>query len=103
MTQGKSKLPKVFHNDINKNIDNNNKIFYSATKEKNASEDKPINITKKINDIFSSPNYIYKADVEITTKSDTYTTKIIGRNKSHLITMENKTIPISEIKNIKTK
>lgn len=97
------KLPKVFQNKIDKDLNNNNKFFYSANnKNENQSQaEKPIDINKKINEIFSSPNYVYKANVEIKTKSNSYVTKIIGRNKNYLITMDNKTIPISEIIDIK--
>lgn len=104
------KIPKVFQNKINKNINNNNKYYYSANRNTNdniVKEDvnkeitKPKNINKKINEIFSSPTYVYKANVEITTKDSTITTKIIGRNKSYLITMDNKTIKIDDIIDIK--
>ena len=106
------KLPKVFQNKINKDISNNNKYYYSANKESdnNITKEtnklntiKPKNINKKINEIFSSPTYVYKANVEITTKDSTITTKIIGRNKNFLITMNNKTIPIDNIVDIKLK
>ena len=67
-------LPKVFHNKID----------------------------KKINEIFSSPNYVYKANVEITLKDKKVTKRIIGRNKNYIITMDNTLIPISDITDIKS-
>lgn len=106
------KLPKVFQNTIDKDISNNNTYYYSANKDEvnnNTNETtklkipKPNNINKKINEIFSSPTYVYKANVEITTKESNITTKIIGRNKNYLITMDNKTIPINDIIDIKLK
>lgn len=106
------KLPKVFQNKIDKDISNNNKFYYSANKDindnlikENANKEitKPKNINKKINEIFASPTYVYKANVEITTNDSTITTKIIGRNKSYLITMDNKTIKIDDIIDIKVK
>ena len=105
------KLPKVFQNKIDKDVSNNNKFYYSANKTNesdvkenlNKKEIKPKNINKKINEIFASPTYVYKANVEITTKDSTITTKVIGRNKSYLITMDNKTIPIDNIIDIKLK
>lgn len=105
------KLPKVFQNKIDKDVSNNNKFYYSANKTNesdvkenlNRKEIKPKNINKKINEIFASPTYVYKANVEITTKDSTITTKVIGRNKSYLITMDNKTIPIDNIIDIKLK
>ena len=105
------KLPKVFQNKIDKDVSNNNKFYYSVNKTNesdvkenlNKKEIKPKNINKKINEIFASPTYVYKANVEITTKDSTITTKVIGRNKSYLITMDNKTIPINDIVDIKLK
>ena len=95
--------PKVFKNTINKEIHNNNKIFYSksSTVDNNEKKDNK-SIIQKINEIFDSPNYIYKANVKITTKDGTSTKRIIGRNKDYIITMDNKLIPINDIINIKS-
>lgn len=105
--------PKVFQNKIDKKINTNNNIYYSNNDKDKTADKKPIKnkeiipnstkIRKKINEIFTSRNYIYKANVEIKTKDNTYVTKIIGRNKSHLITMDNKTILIDDIIDIEKK
>ena len=99
------KLPKVFANKINKNIANNEKIYYSSSEnrttesaEKNRSESK--NIYQKINDIFNSEKYVYKADVNITLKNGSKKTQIIGHNNGYLITINNELIPISEVEDI---
>lgn len=103
-------LPKVFQNRIEKKITNNKKAYYSNNKENIIKNDtikdnKNIefskNINKKINDIFKSTNYVYKANVEIKTKTNTINTRIIGRNKKYLITFENEVIPIEDIIDIK--
>ena len=95
-------LPKVFHNTINKRFDNNRNVYYSN----NTYEDNTItdirNVSQKINDIFSSPNYVYKANVEITLKDKKVTKRIIGRNKNYIITMDNDLIPITDIIDIKS-
>lgn len=96
-------IPKVFHNKINKKINNNNKIYYST---KNSNIDEKINnkqqdIRKELRNIFNSSNYIYKASVEIKTKEQTYKTKIIGRNKNYVITIDNQVILIDNIISIK--
>lgn len=107
------KLPGVFANKVNKDAGNNNKIFYSS---KNNSAPEPTNevslgdrfiasdvskvyknINQKINAIFNSSNYIYKADVEITLKDGKIMKRIVGKNGTHLITMENELIPISDV------
>ena len=41
--------------------------------------------------------------MEIKLKDGTVTKKIVGKNSTHLITMENELIPISDIVDIKTK
>lgn len=93
--------PKVFKNTINKNIKNNEHIFYSKNKVNEEIKDSR-NIIQKINDIFTSPNYVYKANVKIKTNDDFITTRIIGRNKDYIITIDNKLIPIKNILDIKS-
>ena len=95
--------PKVFHNDINKKFNNNKDVFYSKNDEdedKDRKDRKSIN--QKINEIFSSPNYVYKANVEIVLEDKTINKRIIGRNKNYLITMDNSVIPIKDIVDIKS-
>ena len=98
-------LPKVFHSSKNKEFTNNSNIYYSSHK-RNTENDKEIrevkSIAQKINEIFASPNYIYKANVEITLKGKKVTKRIIGRNKNYIITMDNTLIPISDIIDIKS-
>ena len=95
-------LPKVFHNKIDKKFDNNRSVFYSNnTYEEDRSVDTRT-VLQKINEIFSSPNYVYKANVEITLKDKKVTKRIIGRNKNYIITMDNDLIPLSDIVDIKS-
>ena len=95
-------LPKVFHNKIDKKFDNNRSVFYSNNSYE---EDRSVDtrtVLQKINEIFSSPNYVYKANVEITLKDKKITKRIIGRNKNYIITMDNDLIPIIDILDIKS-
>lgn len=98
-------LPKVFQNNINKKFNNNNNIYYSGSNnmDENRNETKDNkSVVQKINEIFSSPNYVYKANVEITLKNKKVNKRIIGRNKNYIITMDNTLIPINEILDIKS-
>jgi len=102
-------LPKVFHNKIDKSFNNNKNVFYSKNNSENSQDsnvsEKTIdtkNTLQKINEIFSSPNYVYKANVEITLKDKKITKRIIGRNKNYIITMDNDLIPIMDIIDIKS-
>lgn len=100
------KLPEIFHNKIEKKLNNNESVFYSKDNKKIETEDNRndnLNISQKINQIFSSPNYIYKADVLIKLKDKELNTRIIGRNKNFLITMDNQLIPITDILDITKK
>ncbi len=106
------KLPKVFANKVDKNAGNNENVFYSDHESittdngKNIERDITLpkkNINQKLNDIFNSPSYIYKADVVIKLKDRTITKRIVGRNSTHLITMENELIPLSDIVDISAK
>ena len=95
-------LPKVFHNRIDKKFDNNRNVYYSNnTYDEERSVDTRT-VLQKINDIFSSPNYVYKANVEITLKDKKVTKRITGRNKNYIITMDNDLIPITDIVDIKS-
>lgn len=103
------KLPSVFANKIEKKINNNEQIYYSKLEDKKEinknNYDKEhleiignnLNINQKINKIFSSTKYVYKADVHIILKNGEIEDRIIGKNSTHLITMDNKLIPIGDI------
>lgn len=97
------KLPKVFANKINKNLDNNKSIFYSNKENIDVVDNSirnsnpAVNINQKINSIFSSPKYVYKADVDITTNNGVVSKRVVGKNGTHLITIDNELIPISNI------
>ena len=88
-----------FANKIDKVINNNEKVYYSNLKEKKVKNTK--SVYQKINDIFSSRNYIYKADVVITTNTGEVNKRIIGRNNKNLITDKNEIIPIDSIIDIR--
>lgn len=98
------KIPKVFKGSVKTN-GNNEKIYYSnENNKKNIKDNKPnehLNINQKIKNIFNSSDYIYKADVEIKLKNGWTKKRIVGRNSTHLITMENELIPLSDVLDIK--
>ena len=101
------KLPKVFANKIDKNLNNNEKVYYNKNEERKIEEKDPLSsiltVNQKINQIFSSARYVYKADVVITTKNGKLNKRIIGRNRNELITMDNEVININDIIDIEFK
>lgn len=105
----KKDLPEMFHNEFNKNINNNRCIFSSLTDRKERVDKKEyeeyngydrFTIEQKIFNIFNSRDYIYKADVTIVTNNGVLNKRIVGKSKDNLITMDNEYIPISIIKDI---
>ena len=97
------KLPGVFANRISSSAAHNDTVYYTNSNHKeeinnlNNKKNKYQNINQKINSIFNSPRYVYKANVKIKLKDETIKRKIIGKNSLHLITMDNELIPISDI------
>lgn len=98
------KLPKVFANKIDKELNNNESVYYNKNEERKIEEKDPLTsiltVNQKINQIFSSARYVYKADVIITTKNGKVNKRIIGRNRNELITMDNEVINVNDILDI---
>ena len=90
-------LPKVFAVPIDKKISNNENLFRSSKTE---IKKDPVSISE-INKIFNSKNYVYKTRVTITTKDKKEEIDVIGLKSDNLLTMDGRSIPISEIYEIK--
>ena len=95
-----SDLPKVFQNEIDKDIGNNNKYSYDKNEEINNVRKSGVPVLEKIKNIFNSPNYVYKADVIIEYHGSKQEKRVIGYNKNELITIDDEKISISEIDDI---
>lgn len=93
------KIPKVFANKIDKEVGNNERVYYGNDNNHEFRND-GLNINQKINQIFGSSKYVYKADVIIKLKDKIISKKIIGRNRNQLITMDNELININDIVDI---
>lgn len=96
-------LPSLYKGKINILNKNQNKAVLKKVEEnvKNVVEEEPKNINRKIKDIFSSPNYVYKADVNIVMMDGSNLKKtIIGRTNNSLITMDDELIDVSKISKI---
>ena len=100
----------MYKNRINKKLDNTQFVYSTMDKNNNEVREDPdirgikydnVSIDRKINDIFSADDYIYKADVKIVTDNDEVMSRRLGaRNKNNLITIDNEFIPISSIRDI---
>lgn len=101
-------LPEMFKGSINKDTNNNERVFSTLNSSKTIinNNNSSINnfskyeVNKKINDIFNSSDYVYKVDVTIVTEDGEYKKRVVGRVKDSLITMDNEKIPIDSIRDI---
>ncbi|MFA5604219.1 MAG: hypothetical protein WDA12_05165 [Bacilli bacterium] len=101
------KLPKVFVNKVDRVLTNNEKVSYGLSENHNIEPIEKLivkktnmDVNQKIRAIFNSPGYVYKASVVIKLKNGTIQKQIIGKNNTHIITIENELIPINEILDI---
>lgn len=100
------KLPNIFVNKNTGIVKNNEEFYYGIDNINNETKIidnnmKDILIRKKIDDIFNSSSFIYKARVIITTKDNDKEYTLIGRDKNKLLTIDNETILISDVLDIK--
>ena len=100
-------LPKMYHSTIDKNINNVQKLY--TTMDKTKKEEIPIRkhevydrftIEQKIQNIFNSPSYVYKADVFIELDNEVVKKRIVAYINNNLITIDNEYIPVDKIKDI---
>ena len=89
------KLPKVFQNPINHDLDNDQRTYVSF------SDKRKIDKNVDIEDIFKGRDFIYKRKVLITFSDNSSKEEyIVSRNSNYLITINNEKILINKIKNI---
>ena len=89
--------PKVFANPINKKIDNVQDLFRS---DKDSRSINPVDVNKKINEIFASRNHVYKSKVRITLKDAVVEKEIVGKTNINLLTLDGDLIRITDILDI---
>lgn len=107
----KKELPKMYQTKINKTVPSIQKVYSTLDNKAEIEEYREersipttkyssISIEKKIDNIFNSPDYVYKADVTIITDTETIKRRVIARNRNNIITIDNEYIPISIIRDI---
>ncbi len=102
----KKELPKIYAETVDK--DTNHVVAYTRSVEnvdvpkESVKEERKWErtIEEKIRNIFNSVHYVYKMDVVIETEEGEMVKQVVGRNKNHIITMDNEQIPIDKIKDI---
>ena len=98
-----NKLPKVYVNKISSKSVNNEEVFYSKkgkSVSKTLDSSSAVNnllVQKKINDIFNSPNFVYKVNVILTLKDGKREETLIAKTNDGVLTIDNKVIRIKDI------
>lgn len=98
-----NKLPKVYANPIKKKLNNIQEIFYGNGNNELKRDFTLKDIIKKVNNIFNSPNHVFKSLVLITTKEGQKEEILIGKTSNSILTMDGKSIRINEILDIEKK
>ena len=110
----KKELPEIFKKSVDSSRCNNKKVFYTSenkeivTKNENKTATNSINtnnnslytVEEKIRKLFKSSRYVFNINVLIKTDKKDYDTKIAGKVKNSLVTIDNEVIPIVEINDI---
>lgn len=98
------KLPRVFQNPINHEINNVQRTYISFDKNgsnKVINNKSNISIIDKIDNILNDRHLIRKPNVLIVTDNGDVNTRVVSRTRYDLITIDNKKIPINIVKDIK--
>lgn len=100
------KIPKIFVNKIDKNIDNNTKVYYSYKDDfKEEYIEKNVDyfeIQNKINNLFKSSDFVYKKNFLIKTNNFEKEFIIISKSFNYLLTIDGYKILIKDIIDIKS-
>lgn len=103
------KLPKIYRNTIDYEIKNNKEMVYvkgNDILEKNSNreeKDVTLSVEDKLSKIFNTSRHTFNIPVEIVTSSKTYSSKIAGKMKDCIITLDNDVIPMDTIIDIREK
>ena len=103
------KLPKIFQNELSKNITNNKKV-YDSLNDKDSNEKKEVKrkvsnkktltVKEKIKELIKSNNYIFNTKVTLVFNDYEKDCNIAGVVNNHIITMDNEIIKIEDLKDI---
>lgn len=112
----KKELPGIFKKSVDISHSNNKKVFYTSemkqekeninhkesqnSKKATSSSNSLTMVEEKIRKLLRSSRYIFNIEVEIKTSKKTYNTKIAGKVKNSLVTVEGEVIPIVDIEDI---
>lgn len=106
----KKELPGIFKKDVDARYSNNKKICYASEAENQtiqsdlkgskATSGALTTVEEKIRNLFKSSRYIFNINVLIKTSKKDYDTKIAGKVKNSIVTVDGEVIPIVDIDDI---
>ncbi|MBP3841676.1 MAG: hypothetical protein IK997_06140 [Bacilli bacterium] len=95
-----SKLPRIFHNDISKNISNNKEYAYLSN---NTNFERKSNPLEFINSLFREEGFIFNKPLIIKTRTGTFDTAIVKKENDYIYTLSDDIININDIISIERK
>lgn len=101
------KLPKIYQNEVKKNFNNNEKVYYSEKNRRNSSNSVKVKsknqIIDELNSLKKESGFIFNKPLIITTKDKTYDTAIVKMNNIEILTLNEDIIKIEDIISIERK
>ena len=95
-----SNKPEMYRGNVKKEFNNNRSIYASYNNKSDIKVYDTSEVRKKINDIFSSHDFIYRTKVNIVIDNKIITKKVVGIYNNNLVTIDNEHIPINMISDI---
>lgn len=101
----KKELPNIYKNNGVKKVNRNLEVYHVSDKEVSSRDDSffkkdTFTVEDKLKKLFQSSRYIFNIGVKIITNKKEYDTKIAGKVKNSIVTVEGEVIPIIEIEDI---
>lgn len=95
------KLPNIFRGKAPKNLNQTTSIINQDDEITDIKDEEEKSVNRQIKDVFSSENFVYKADTLITMIDGTTIKKtIIGKTNDSLITIDDELIEVNKISKI---
>ena len=95
------KLPGIYHNNINKDISNNQDVFYVSKEMPELNVNSGFDVEGFIDSLLKEEGYVFNKPLLITTKDKVYDTAIVKKEKTKIFTLTDDIIDINDITNIK--
>lgn len=101
----KKELPHIYKNETVSRAKKNRDVYHIQASDENPErevllENDPVSVEAKLKKLFQSRRYIFNIGVEIITKRKVYDTKIAGKVKNSIVTIDGEVIPMIEIEDI---